>query len=762
VSLLMDYTDEGRTRIDEIWSDDLVFDITHVAYGSSGFNAGSPESPLALNPAATALLAEVFRKEVTAVSVDEMSIPRGKETVYTTVSGDEFTSITGEAGLIATVTDAGTTGLAVGYEFLIAHCHFGRIVFDLFSRMPIAWPLDLQGNILSYFSGAKVVIGNTLSMTPETGNGSYGAYALFSGTLPSGASLNAGTGEIIVTPDAAALLGGSPAGVYSGIIIQADGTVVSKPITFTILGVALPAPIFYSTMEIDALSGFVLDGTGELPATMHGPPTAVAGTVGNGLNFVAAGGGNGDYLEVPDNADLSIGVGDYTIVGAVKVTGGGSTDIELLNKMDLLANPGWRVLVEPTLTTLSHGDSIGSYANLTFPHASLDDGSFHTVVVSVDRDVGAEAFIDGISIGTSVLGITLNAGSIDNAEPMYIGANEVGGINTVTTAEIDEVGLFSAALDGDQAATVAWLNVRGMSLASWIRKAPPSTPTYTDQLLSDGVFVSFLPTVPALDDQGIVSYVAIDALPSGLSIDDITGEVSGVPSLSVGSGVAASLGASPVATGTLTTDNGVNIVDGESFTLDDGVNAAVTFEFDNNSSVVESATLRQVPFTVFDIQSQVRDAIITAVTNAPLLLITATNGGVSQVDLTHDRSGTAGNVAITQSGTPLLGITGMSGGGDMVVTGLSGMTPGSVGHRLIITGVSDPFNGGTFEITAYNSATSVDVSIPSLGGSYATGSDANNTAIVWEERDYPTRQVRFASSDGLNLSILPAVSITIV
>jgi hypothetical protein len=558
-------------------------------------------------------------------------------------------------------------------------------------------------------------------------------------------SLNPGTGEISGTPTAAALVAGSPTGSYTGIEVTADGTVVSKPITINLLGVSLPAPIFFSPMSIDEDTNLVFDGSGYLPAAVNGSPTEVPGVEGDALNFTL-----GDYLSVAHDAALSIGTNDYTITGSVKVAGG-TSDIELLNKIDLLANPGWRVLVEPTLTTLNHGDGSGLYLNLTFAHASIDDGSHHTVVVSVDRDVAAEVYMDGASIGTNG-GVFGDQNSIDTTEPMYIGANEVAGVNAVTTGEVDNVALFLSALSADQAATITWLNMTGGSIASWIRGAPPGPPTYANQSLQDGVAVTpgvFVPTVPAGDDEGIFSYVTVDALPVGLSLNTVTGEVTGTPVLSIGSGGAASLGVPTAATGTLTTDFGNNIVDGETFTLDDGVNPPVVFEFDFNSSVIETPTLRQVAFTIFDSQGTVRDRIITAVTNAPTLDITASIGGASQVNLVNDNAGVDGNVAITQTGTPLLGITGMAGGTDITVTGLAGMTTASVGRTLVLTGVVNPLNGGTFDITAYNSATSVDIAARSQAGIFAPGSEGG---ITWEERGQVSRAVRIGASDGLHLS----------
>ena len=106
------------------------------------------------------------------------------------------------------------------------------------------------------------------------------------------------------------------------------------------------------------------------------------------------------------------------------------------------------------------------------------------------------------------------------------------------------------------------------------------------------------------------------------------------------------------ATGSIDCDNtGATVApaDTETFILNDGVNAAVTFEFDTNSSVVETTTLREVDITTAADDDDVRDAIIAAVTGAPTLDITATSGGAGIVTLTNDKTGTAGNVVVTET-----------------------------------------------------------------------------------------------------------------
>lgn len=150
--MLMGLTAEAAVRIGQIQTDGLQFSVTHVAYGSSGFIPTSPATPFALDPNNTSLIAEIFRKPVPPGNtvINEIFFPRGKETTYTTVGGTEFTGVVGEAGLIATVTAPGSSGLTVGYQFLLAQCHFGRVVFCATDRLSITFriayytsPIDL-------------------------------------------------------------------------------------------------------------------------------------------------------------------------------------------------------------------------------------------------------------------------------------------------------------------------------------------------------------------------------------------------------------------------------------------------------------------------------------------------------------------------------------------------------------------------------------------------------------------------------------------
>lgn len=117
------------------------------------------------------------------------------------------------------------------------------------------------------------------------------------------------------------------------------------------------------------------------------------------------------------------------------------------------------------------------------------------------------------------------------------------------------------------------------------------------------------------------------------------------------------------ATGRITAVGGASILDGEQFVLDDGVNPAVTFEFDSNASVSPTPTLRAIVFTGTETAGAMRDLIRSAINAAPALNITASASGTAFIDLVNDVGGPEGNVAITETVVNAgFIVTGMTGG----------------------------------------------------------------------------------------------------
>lgn len=150
--MLVGITTEGALRVEQIETNDLVFSVTHVAYGSGGFAPLDPYTPSPLNPAVTALSSQVFMKELPPGSTIKNTVwwPRGQETTYTSLGGKEYSGIIGEAGLYATVEKPGTTGLVAGYRFFFAQAHLSRVILTPFDRLAVVFPIQYYPRPIRY------------------------------------------------------------------------------------------------------------------------------------------------------------------------------------------------------------------------------------------------------------------------------------------------------------------------------------------------------------------------------------------------------------------------------------------------------------------------------------------------------------------------------------------------------------------------------------------------------------------------------------
>ena len=108
------------------------------------------------------------------------------------------------------------------------------------------------------------------------------------------------------------------------------------------------------------------------------------------------------------------------------------------------------------------------------------------------------------------------------------------------------------------------------------------------------------------------------------------------------------------AEGTITVVSGDRIVDGENFVLTHEnpithVTSLITFEFDDDSSVVETGTLRAVDFVGTETADQMRDLIIDAINAAPNPDVVASISGPGVVGLLHNVVGRLGAYQITDT-----------------------------------------------------------------------------------------------------------------
>ena len=117
------------------------------------------------------------------------------------------------------------------------------------------------------------------------------------------------------------------------------------------------------------------------------------------------------------------------------------------------------------------------------------------------------------------------------------------------------------------------------------------------------------------------------------------------------------------ARGTIQAVTGAQLVDTETFTLDDGVNPPDVFEFDSGGGITGDVA---VAFTAGDSAAVVAASIIAAINGVVgTLLIVArlAPGSTTLIDLTNEAGGVVGNVASAETvADPAFVVTGMGGG----------------------------------------------------------------------------------------------------
>lgn len=118
------------------------------------------------------------------------------------------------------------------------------------------------------------------------------------------------------------------------------------------------------------------------------------------------------------------------------------------------------------------------------------------------------------------------------------------------------------------------------------------------------------------------------------------------------------------ASGAINAIHGAQIRDSETFVLGDGLNPAITFEFDKNSSL-SSPSHVAVPFNEASratlVASNIAEAILAQRAQGRLRVAAVATS--AQVALTHDRAGASGNLPLVENvADPSFTVAGMSGG----------------------------------------------------------------------------------------------------
>jgi hypothetical protein len=206
-----------------------------------------------------------------------------------------------------------------------------------------------------------------------------------------------------------------------------------------------------TVLDIDALGNPApLGGTPKPSALGAGGPVPVPGVVGGALNFD----GIDDYVEIPDNAALDLGTGDFTIDAWIK-TSQNTGVAAILDKRQSSPLQGYHLftyngnLFLQLAVSSFFGSVFANYPANTF----IANGNWHHIAVVVTRTSSPSTvrwYVDGRDKGA-------NPGpppaSLDNSAPLRLAVRSVS-LNGYWKGTLDELELFNKALTETEVFTI--------------------------------------------------------------------------------------------------------------------------------------------------------------------------------------------------------------------------------------------------------------------------------------------------------------------
>ncbi|MFN0060140.1 MAG: LamG domain-containing protein [Planctomycetota bacterium] len=166
--------------------------------------------------------------------------------------------------------------------------------------------------------------------------------------------------------------------------------------------------------------------------------------------------GGTNLVTVADHPKLDFGiptgptVGDFSIDAWVRLTDNIPGEHSIVSKLDTNGTgPGYALFVDGSgyLSFLIQDTSIGNIFTPTNLAANVNDGNWHHVAVSYDRDRslnGVRMYVDGNRVDPDTFS-GFGYGNLSNAQPLYIGAGTFPVFNYFE-GNIDEVEIFDRVL----------------------------------------------------------------------------------------------------------------------------------------------------------------------------------------------------------------------------------------------------------------------------------------------------------------------------
>jgi hypothetical protein len=182
-------------------------------------------------------------------------------------------------------------------------------------------------------------------------------------------------------------------------------------------------------------------------------PVVTTGLVANSLTF----NGVNQYVEVPSYAAINFGTNDFSIDAWVKraTNDTGSSVRNIVDKRDESGGVrGYAFYLSGSLGTLGFQLGDGPFSNYGSTLAVPNDGQWHHVAVTVDRDNtnGVLFYLNG-SADSVPRNPVARSGSVSTTAPLRVGSRS-SMVDFLFSGSIDEVELFSRVLAQEEIATI--------------------------------------------------------------------------------------------------------------------------------------------------------------------------------------------------------------------------------------------------------------------------------------------------------------------
>lgn len=236
-------------------------------------------------------------------------------------------------------------------------------------------------------------------------------------------------------------------------IFAADSAGKCKPTAP--LGCVTPPSEMVAWWPLDETSGLTsIDLAGFNNSGTHvNAPVPVTAKVLGGLLFD----GINDYVEVPDQAELSFGTGDFSFDAWIQTTDSAGAKDLVDKRTSSTGYIGYSFFINDGKLSLQMAD--GSFTNYVSP-VFVADGKWHHIAVTVSRadSKGILFYLDGVD--TQFGDPTLRPGSLNNKGPLRIGSQSFSA-NYLFKGILDEIELFNRVLTKTEIISIFAANSAG-------------------------------------------------------------------------------------------------------------------------------------------------------------------------------------------------------------------------------------------------------------------------------------------------------------